>query len=751
MSATATIGSPASSAEPTALSRYFEISLYLLLLVSVLSLVSTGKLDLVSIVLAPVALLAKGYRWWRGRGPELTNRTATFLVVFYFLYFPIDLWWVSRMLASDAQNPALFSALLAAVHLLLYAMIVRLFSARTTRDYLFLTLLAFSAMLASAILTVDTAFLFFFLVFLALAISTFIGLEMRRSAEGAVYAHSLPGSAPARKLQTALGLTSGVIAVAALATGAVIFFIIPRFSAGYLSGFNLQPSLISGFSDDVELGQIGQIKKNTAVVMRIEVRGNPLLARSMHWRGIALTTFDGRRWFNEGHEPVAIGQGFDGWIDVPPVAAVDRRYSLPLEYTVMLEPLASDAIFVASEPTRLRGDFIGAPLPGPRGVRRSFLTMDKTGSVANPFHNFGNLRYDGVSRLPEVPADVLRNSSQDYPESIRALYLQLPKMDPRIAALAKSIGDRARTPYDKTRAVESYLRNNYGYTLDLSGTPPVDPLAYFLFQKRAGHCEYFAAAMTVMIRSLGIPARYVNGFLPGEFNDVGGDYIIRASDAHSWVEVFFPGHGWITFDPTPPSDDRVGGLFSEVGLYWDWFQLQWNEWVVNYDFVHQFTLAQGVQRASRRWTIGMREAFERTRSGGVKRLRQFSGAVASTPIWIPVVLALLLLAAILLCNAELRERFVFACRLKLGRQPPPGQAASLFYQRMLRLLQRAGWSKLPSQTPLEFVTSLPPGEHAEPVMNLTNLCMAARFGAQSIEASRFANLLSEIKATLRRG
>ncbi len=99
MSATATIGSPASTAEPTALSRYFEISLYLLLLVSVLSLVSTGKLDLVSIVLAPAALLAKGYRWWRGREPELSNRTATFLVVFYFLYFPIDLWWVSRMLS----------------------------------------------------------------------------------------------------------------------------------------------------------------------------------------------------------------------------------------------------------------------------------------------------------------------------------------------------------------------------------------------------------------------------------------------------------------------------------------------------------------------------------------------------------------------------------------------------------------------------------------------------------------------------
>jgi hypothetical protein len=217
MSAPATIErQPVSGASSSALSRYFETSLFLLLLVSVLALVSTGKLDLVTILLAPAALLAKGFRWWRGRGPELSPGMATFLVVLYFLYFPVDLWWVSRMLSPEAQNPVLFSALLATIHLLLYAMIVRLLSASTTRDFLFLAMLAFSAMLASAILTVDTSFLFFFLVFLALAISTFIGLEMRRSAEGAVHPHIATGSMPARRLQTALGITSGVVGVAAL-------------------------------------------------------------------------------------------------------------------------------------------------------------------------------------------------------------------------------------------------------------------------------------------------------------------------------------------------------------------------------------------------------------------------------------------------------------------------------------------------------------------------------------------------------
>ena len=447
MSAPATIEcDPGTSQASSALNRYFETSLFLMLLVSVLSLVSTGKLDLVTIIVAPAALLAKGYRWWHGRGTELSHGMATFLVVLYFLYFPMDLWWVSRMLSSDAQNPVLFSALLAAIHLLLYAMIVRLFSASTTRDYLFLALLSFSAMLASAILTVDTTFLFFFLVFLALAISTFIGLEMRRSAEGTVHPRMAPGSTPARRLQTALGITSAVVAVAALLAGTVIFFIIPRLNAGYLSGFNLQPSLISGFTDDVELGQIGEIKKSSAVVMRIKVEGNPVLARNMHWRGIALTTFDGRRWYTEGHEPLALTEAYDGWIAVPPSSDADHRYSLPFDYTVMLEPLASDALFVAPEPARVRGQFFGGALGGPRGLRRSYLTLDKTGSLANPFHNYADLRYDAISDVPEVPAETLRNSSRTYPESLRALYLQLPKLDPRIPILAKTITSRAVNP-----------------------------------------------------------------------------------------------------------------------------------------------------------------------------------------------------------------------------------------------------------------------------------------------------------------
>lgn len=136
------------SAQPlAAIQRYFEVSLFLLVATSVLTLVSTGRLDPLSMVVPVLALGWKAWRWWRGYGPELSHRLATWLVILYLLFFPVDLWVFSRVLATGAPNEALYAALLASVHLMLFAIVVRLYSARTTRDYLFLAMLAFAAML----------------------------------------------------------------------------------------------------------------------------------------------------------------------------------------------------------------------------------------------------------------------------------------------------------------------------------------------------------------------------------------------------------------------------------------------------------------------------------------------------------------------------------------------------------------------------------------------------------------------------
>ncbi|MGH9728360.1 MAG: DUF3488 domain-containing protein, partial [Candidatus Acidiferrales bacterium] len=349
---------PAFKAEPLpVIQRYFEVSLFLLVATGILALIATGKLDLVTTVAAPVALGYKGLRIARGRDPELTHRNATALVLGYFVFFPIDLWVFSRDAAAGAPNPLLFAALLAAIHLLIFASIVRLYSSRTVRDYIFLALLAFAAMLASAILTVNTTFLVALAVFLLLAVSSFVGLEIRRSSEGAVSPSFDPGSAAARRLHRALGLTSALVAAGALVIGGLIFFLIPRFTAGYMSAFNLQPTLMTGFTDNVALGEIGVIKQSSAVVMRIRVQGNDAArAQEIHWRGMILTNFDGRRWFTPTIDSVIITPDASGayQLSVAPLPADSFHL---LRYTVLMEPIATDAIFLAARPTTIWGRF----------------------------------------------------------------------------------------------------------------------------------------------------------------------------------------------------------------------------------------------------------------------------------------------------------------------------------------------------------------------------------------------------------
>jgi protein-glutamine gamma-glutamyltransferase len=352
----------ASAAQPSApplpaVQRYFEVSLFLLVSTGILAVVTTGKLDFVSAVIPIIALSYKAIRIWRGRPPELSVRLATWLVLAYFLFFPVDLWVVSRSLATGAPNPGLYAALLAAIHLTLFATLVRLFSARSNRDYAFLAMLAVTCMLASAILTVETTFLVALAVFLVLAVSTFVALEIRRAANDAVSPPFEPGSPLAQQLNRALGFTSALVAIGAMAIGTVIFFLLPRVTAGYLSALNLQPKLMTGFSDSVTLGEIGEIQKSSAVVMRIQINGPSTLGEGMHWRGIVLTNFDGKSWFTPAHKQTQFFPDADGVyrLESPPVLATGDSYLQ--RYTVLMEPLASDAIFVAQRMQSLSGRF----------------------------------------------------------------------------------------------------------------------------------------------------------------------------------------------------------------------------------------------------------------------------------------------------------------------------------------------------------------------------------------------------------
>jgi protein-glutamine gamma-glutamyltransferase len=274
--------------------------------------------------------------------------------------------------------------------------------------------------------------------------------------------------------------------------------------------------------------------------------------------------------------------------------------------------------------------------------------------------------------------------------------------------------------------------------------------------RRAGHCEYFASAMTVMLRALGIPARYVNGFQTGEYNDVGGDFIVRASDAHSWVEVYFPGYGWLEFDPTPAGAVPQTHWYEAFSKYMDWFSLMWGDWVVNYDFMHQISLAQGVHRTSREWIGGIHDRFVRVHDSIASRMKKWQAGTANAPWKLPLAIFAFAIgiAALSWLAADKRRierlRALWTLRFARAEKITP-RVASLHYAEMLRVLARRGFRKAESATPLEFAATFSHAELAAPVGRMTNLYQAARFGEAQPDSQSAAAILREIKSTLARG
>ena len=155
------------------------------------------------------------------------------------------------------------------------------------------------------------------------------------------------------------------------------------------------------------------------------------------------------------------------------------------------------------------------------------------------------------SAITEATIAELRAAGDTYPQSIRERYLQLPDSVPqRVFDLSEKIVAGLDTPYDKAKAIETHLRR-IPYNDQIPGPAPnQDAVDYFLFQERQGYCNYYASAMAVMLRHLGIPARLAAGYATGEYQEATGLYRIRDKDSHTWVEVYFPAYGWIEFEPT---------------------------------------------------------------------------------------------------------------------------------------------------------------------------------------------------------
>jgi len=146
----------------------------------------------------------------------------------------------------------------------------------------------------------------------------------------------------------------------------------------------------------------------------------------------------------------------------------------------------------------------------------------------------------------------MREAGEDYPEWLKKRYLQIPKdFSLRITELAQQIAGDEPTAYDKTMAITQYLRRTINYSVTIENPPDNrEPLEWFLFDQRAGFCNYYASSEVMMLRSLGVPARLAVGYAQGAWNDDQKAYVVLGKDSHSWPEVYFPGIGWVPFEPT---------------------------------------------------------------------------------------------------------------------------------------------------------------------------------------------------------
>ncbi|MFZ0991373.1 MAG: DUF3488 and transglutaminase-like domain-containing protein, partial [Candidatus Sulfotelmatobacter sp.] len=521
-----------------AINRYFEFSVYLLVLVGFGTLASTGGLDLPTMLLAGAALALRGYILATGRTVVISEHWTTPLTIAYFVFYGADYLLLSHSFLS------------ATVHLVLFAVVVRTFSLRRDRDYTMLAILAFLMVLASAVLTVDSLFMVFFAVFMLMAVATFILMEMRRSGQAARFqARRSSDTQEHRHLAFSLARVTPGLVLMILIGAAAMFFLLPRMSAGYLGGYSFGTDFSTGFSDRVQLGGIGQIQQSNAVVMHIQIDGDRDGKYALALRGVALANFDGRNWSNP-REQYVLYRDADGGFRIPLLGqGVTQAWTSPyhlIHYRVLMEPIGTNIFFLAPWARRIEGAY-------------RTLQIDTGGAVSDLDSQRSVSMYEADSDISTPSPAELRAAGNNLPQFAPA-YLQLPELDPRIPRLAAQITGPASNNYDKASAVERYLKTHYGYTLQLPRSAVADPLANFLFERKQGHCEYFASSMAVMLRTLHIPARVVNGFRSDEFNDVTGYYVVRAKNAHSWVEAYFPGYGWVTFDPTPG-----GGIESPQG------------------------------------------------------------------------------------------------------------------------------------------------------------------------------------------
>jgi len=599
--------------------------------------------------------------------------------------------------------------LLSLAHLLVYLQIIKMLMPKTVEDDWLLCALGLMQVLVGTVMSqsdeVGAALFGWALVSLWVLGLFYLQREAQRqrAARGVMVLPAPVPGVPYPGLFDPSFLFASVRVVAiTLALGGLIFLAMPRraaIGASRRAGFTAKH--LTGFGEEVQLGQLGEILENDSVVMSIELFGGsgnrtgppdePL------WRGTTMGRYENGRW----HRIRLESKGF---------SSEPLLHTLPeqvLRQRIKLEPTDTKVLFGLRP--MLDATRNGAAAP-------DFNPVD--GSIHRSEVSTSSYDYDVYSSTDLARPQPL----EDYPRQERFdLMLQVPEpLKTRLRAIARPLvaAIPASDVAGRARALEHYLRDSggFGYTLQMDVTDPaIDPVEDFLVNRKQGHCAYFASALTLLLRSIDIPARMVNGFKGGDWNELANVMTVREKYAHTWVEALtgsvFQGSKiplWITLDPTPSQERnlvvaRVGGVSHSVRLFSDLIRYVWVFYIAGFDAERQDRL---VYRPIRLLLSQARSGYEMilkafmTGFGGLLHFTDLASFFSKRGFAVSFAALVLFAGVYRLVRWSVRRLL----RWLRGpdRDPSALAAGVLFYRRLTLLLAEYGLVRPPAETPNEF-------------------------------------------------
>ncbi|MBP0639218.1 DUF3488 and DUF4129 domain-containing transglutaminase family protein [Cupriavidus sp. AcVe19-6a] len=522
------------------------------MLLGQLALVLAPQARTLPVSVSLLLLLLLGWRWllWRRRAP-LPSRWMLGTTALLVLMVASALAWQ----AGDGVGRELAVALLGAF------VILKLLECRALADATLVTQLSFYLLL-----TLYLSDQPFWLALYGLAIGAW------------VLRNWLLLHHPEARSRLAIWPMLGRMALLGLPWAVAMFVLFPRLEHPLWQLPQSAPTGTTGLSDTMRPGSVGQLIRSPALALRAEVAGPPLPAAALYWRALVLWEYDGTTWRPARQRLHALA---------PAPAAVSDRHGI--DYNITLEPSSQHWLLVLDRGQALSPSADAAITPD--GEFMSRRPVDQ------------RIRYQARSTLAPAP--------EALDAATRRLALALPAGNPRARRLASTWAAQHADPAARVQAaLRLFAAAPFAYTLS---PPPLgaEQVDSFVFDTRRGFCEHYASSFVFLMRAAGVPARVITGYQGGEYNPVGGHYVVRQSDAHAWAEVWLEGRGWVRVDPTSAvAPNRIEqGLDAALGAEtasWrpahrpGWLQdirwayegmvYHWQRWVLQYDHAQQARL-----------------------------------------------------------------------------------------------------------------------------------------------------------------